>query len=140
MIFLGIDLGAARTGVAACDAGEMLASPVEVIAERDREKLLGRILEIAKALRAEGFVVGLPRNMDGSEGPAAEAARRFGAALGEASGLPVEYSDERGTTVTAHTLLNDVNARGRRRKAAVDAVAATLILQQHLDKRRMGGR
>lgn len=137
MIILGVDLGSARTGVAVCDKTELLATPLEVIQERDRTRLAERLTALAAERKAEAFVLGLPRNMDGSEGGSAAAAREFGAALAEMSGLPVEFSDERGTTLTAHNLLNDVNARGKRRKAAVDAVAATLILQNYLDMRRM---
>ena len=124
MIILGVDLGKARTGVAVCDKSEMLASPVEVVSA------------IAKARGAEQIVVGLPRNMDGSEGESAQNARAFGAELHALCGLPVDFSDERGTTVTAHNFLNETNTRGKRRKAAVDAVAATIILQDYLDFRR----
>ena len=78
----------------------------------------------------------LPRNMDGSEGESAQNARAFGAELAEKTGLPVDFSDERGTTITAHGFLNETNTRGKRRKATVDAVAATIILQDYLDYRR----
>ena len=135
MIILGVDLGKARTGVAVCDKSEMLASPVEVVYEHNRA-LLERVAQLAKERRAEQIVVGLPRNMDGSEGESAQNARAFGAELHALCGLPVDFSDERGTTVTAHNFLNETNTRGKRRKAAVDAVAATIILQDYLDFRR----
>lgn len=137
MIILGIDLGKARTGVAVCDQGELLASPLTVLQERNRERLIERIALLAKENRAELLVVGLPRNMDGSEGESAQNAREMGEKLRETSGLPVEFVDERGTTVTAHGYLNETNTRGKRRKAVVDAVAATVILQNYLDYRRM---
>lgn len=137
MIILGIDLGKARTGVAVCDQGELLASPLTVLQERNRERLIERIALLAKENRAELLVVGLPRNMDGSEGESAQNAREIGEKLRETSGLPVEFVDERGTTVTAHGYLNETNTRGKRRKAVVDAVAATVILQNYLDYRRM---
>lgn len=114
----------------------MLASPVEVVNEHNRERLLERVAQLAKARRAEQIVVGLPRNMDGSEGESAQNARVFGAELAEKTGLPVDFSDERGTTITAHGFLNETNTRGKRRKATVDAVAATIILQDYLDYRR----
>lgn len=136
MVILGVDLGKARTGVAVCDKSELLASPVEVVNEHNRERLLERVAQLAKARRAEQIVVGLPRNMDGSEGESAQNARAFGAALAEKTGLPVDFSDERGTTITAHGFLNETNTRGKRRKATVDAVAATIILQDYLDYRR----
>ena len=136
MVILGVDLGKARTGVAVCDKSELLASPVEVVNEHNRERLLERVAQLAKDRRAEQIVVGLPRNMDGSEGESAQNARAFGAALAEKTGLPVDFSDERGTTITAHGFLNETNTRGKRRKATVDAVAATIILQDYLDYRR----
>ena len=136
MVILGVDLGKARTGVAVCDKSELLASPVEVVNEHNRERLLERVAQLAKARRAEQIVVGLPRNMDGSEGESAQNARVVGAELAEKTGLPVEFSDERGTTITAHGFLNETNTRGKRRKATVDAVAATIILQDYLDYRR----
>ena len=136
MVILGVDLGKARTGVAVCDKSELLASPVEVVNEHNRERLLERVAQLAKARRAEQIVVGLPRNMDGSEGESAQTARVFGAERAEKTGLPVDFSDERGTTITAHGFLNETNTRGKRRKATVDAVAATIILQDYLDYRR----
>ena len=80
--------------------------------------------------------MGLPRNMDGSEGESAQNAREIGALLEEATGLPVEFVDERGTTITAHGYLNETNTRGKKRKAVVDAVAATVILEDCLRRRR----
>lgn len=136
MVILGVDLGKARTGVAVCDKSELLASPVEVVNEHNRERLLERVAQLAKERRAEQIVVGLPRNMDGSEGESAQNARAFVAELAEKTGLPVDFSDERGTTITAHGFLNETNTRGKRRKATVDAVAATIILQDYLDYRR----
>ena len=136
MIILGVDLGKARTGVAVCDKNETLASPVEVVHEHNRERLLERVASLAAARGAERVVVGLPRNMDGSEGESAQNARAFGEALAARTGLPVDFSDERGTTITAHSFLNETNTRGKRRKATVDAVAATIILQDYLDFRR----
>lgn len=136
MIILGVDLGKARTGVAVCDKNETLASPVEVVQEHNRDRLLQRVTALAVERGAERIVVGLPRNMDGSEGESAQNARAFGEALQALSGLPVDFSDERGTTITAHSFLNETNTRGKRRKATVDAVAATIILQDYLDFRR----
>ena len=137
MIILGIDLGKARTGVAICDKGELLASPLTVVTEYHREQLVEKLAVLAKENKAELLAVGLPRNMDGSEGESAQNAREIGALLEEAAGLPVEFVDERGTTITAHGYLNETNTRGKRRKAVVDAVAATVILQNHLDARRL---
>lgn len=136
MIILGVDLGKARTGVAICDKGELLASPLAVITEYHRDRLVEKLAALAKENKAGLLAVGLPRNMDGSEGESAHNAREIGALLGEATGLPVEFVDERGTTITAHGYLNETNTRGKKRKAVVDAVAATVILEDCLRRRR----
>ena len=137
MIILGVDLGKARTGLAVCDKGELLASPLCVLQEHNRERLVEAIAAKAKEAGAQLLAVGLPRNMDGTEGESAQSAREVGALLEKAAGLPVAFVDERGTTVTAHGYLNETNTRGKRRKAVVDAVAATVILQNYLDYRRL---
>lgn len=137
MVILAVDLGRARTGLAVSDEGERLASPLGVVSENGRKRLAGRVAEAARESGAGLLVVGLPRNMDGSEGASAQAAREIGALLEDVSGLPVVYWDERGTTVTAHGYLSESNVRGKKRKAAVDAVAATVILQSYLDSKRL---
>lgn len=137
MIILGVDLGKARTGLAVCDKGEILASPFAVIQEHNRERLIEKIACAARENHAELLVVGLPRNMDGSEGESAQNARELGKLLEEATGLAVKFCDERGTTITAHGYLNDTNVRGKKRKAVVDAVAATVILQNYIDGNRL---
>ncbi len=136
MIIMAVDLGKARTGIAASDKTEYLASPVKVIAEHNREKLLAKICETAKELKAELIVVGLPKNMDGSEGESAQNARNMAELIGEELSLEVKLWDERCTTITAHGYLNDTNTRGKKRKAVIDEVAATVILQSFLDSRR----
>ena len=114
----------------------MLASPLNVIAQRDPERLMEEVAAAAKEAGAELLAVGLPRNMDGTEGDSARFAREMGERLGALSGLPVEFVDERGTTITAHGYLNDTNTRGKKRKAVVDAVAAVIILEDFLRRRR----
>jgi putative Holliday junction resolvase len=138
MRILAVDLGRARTGLAVCDEREILASPLCVVEEWNRQKLLERVTEEAKRLGVGRIVVGLPRNMDGSEGESAQNARAFAQSLQEYSEIPVVMQDERGTTVTAHSYLNDTDTRGKKRKAVVDAVAATVILQDYLLLRRNG--
>lgn len=136
MIIMGVDLGHARTGIAVCDKREILASPVKVITAYTNEKVAAEVTALAKELRAEKIVVGLPKNMDGSEGESAQNARAFAAMLQESTGLPVVMQDERGTTVTAHGYLTETNVRGKKRKQTVDAVAAVIILQNYLDSTR----
>ena len=134
MIILSVDYGDKRTGIAVCDKSEILASPVKVITQDDREKLIDEICAIVSEKAVERIVVGLPKNMDGSEGFRATACREFGEALSEKSGLPVVFQDERLTSVSAHHILNATDTRGKKRKAVVDAVSAVLILEDYLRK------
>ncbi len=136
MKILAVDLGKVRTGTAICDAGEILASPLKVIRQTNREALAQEIAELAKEQRAQEIVLGHPVNMDGSEGDSARGAQEFGVLLREATGLDVVLRDERGTTLTAHGYLNETDTRGKKRKAVVDAVAATIILQDYLEFRK----
>ena len=138
MIIMSVDLGKVRTGLAVCDKSGFLASPVGVITERNPEVLADKIAEKAKELKAERIVLGLPKNMDGSEGDSAKNARSFGELLKQKTGLELIMQDERGTTMTAHRYLNETNTRGKKRKNVVDEVAATIILQDYLDKRKSG--
>ena len=136
MIIMAVDLGKARTGLAVCDPSEFLASPVGTAPSYRQEELLEKICAEAAARGVEAFVVGQPRNMDGSEGESAAAARGFAEALSRRSGLSAALWDERLTTVSAHNALNQTDTRGKKRKAVVDTVAATMILQNYLDYRR----
>ena len=136
MIILAVDLGHARTGLAVCDAREMLASPLMVVQERNEGRLAERVAEAARSAQAELLVVGLPRNMDGTEGDSARFAREMGEKLKALTSLPVEFWDEWGTTITAHGYLNETNTKGKKRKAVVDAVAAVIILEDYLRARR----
>ena len=135
MRILGIDYGEARTGLAVCDENEMIATVIGTVPERDKEKLADKITEVCQKEAIEKIVLGLPKNMDGSEGESAQAARAFGEMLKEKTELPLEFGDERGTTITAHGYLNNTDTRGKKRKNVVDAVAATIILEDYLRKR-----
>lgn len=137
MIIMSVDLGKARTGIAVCDKTEFLASPYTVIFEKSPAKLLEKAAQAVKDTKAELVVVGLPKNMDGTEGESARNARQFAADLQEQTGVETVMQDERGTTITAHSFLNATNTRGKKRKEAVDAVAATIILQDFLDKLKL---
>ena len=138
MVILSVDYGDVRTGIAVCDKFGMLASPVKVIVERDSGALADEITEIATEKKAEKIVLGLPKNMDGSEGESAQNARAFAENLSNETGIECVMQDERGTTITAHNFLNTTNTRGKKRKNVVDEVAATIILQDYLDKRKSG--
>ncbi|MCQ2513760.1 MAG: Holliday junction resolvase RuvX [Ruminococcus sp.] len=137
MIIMSVDLGKARTGIAVCDKTEFLASPYKVIFEKSPNKLPDKVAEAVQETKAELIVVGLPKNMDGSEGESAINAREFASKLTELTGIETVMQDERGTTITAHNFLNTTNTRGKKRKNVVDEVAATIILQNYLDKRKL---
>lgn len=139
MIILSVDYGDARTGIAVCDRTELLASPVTVISETDRDTLLKKIADLALERRVELIVVGLPVNMDGTHGSRAQACEDFAQALTELCSIPTVMRDERLTTVSAHNVLNATNTRGKKRKAVVDAVSAVMILQDYIDYRRLNG-
>ncbi|MCH5350328.1 MAG: Holliday junction resolvase RuvX [Oscillospiraceae bacterium] len=136
MRIMSVDYGDSRTGIAVCDNGEILASPLTVITEYNFERCVEKVAELAKKEKAELIVVGYPKNMNGTTGERAEKCSGFASLVGELSGLPTELWDERRTTVTAHNYLNETNVRGKKRKAVVDAVAATIILESYLAYRK----
>lgn len=132
MRVMGIDYGDARTGIAVSDLLCSIVGTTTVIHSRNDDKTIAQILEIVKSSEVGEIVVGLPKNMDGSEGPRAELCRAFAARVEEATGLPVKLWDERRTTVEAHNILSQHNYHGKKRKNTVDAVAASLILEGYL--------
>ncbi len=136
MIIMSVDVGMARTGIAVCDKNEVLASPVCVIEEYNEKRRLERVAEKSRELGAEIIVVGLPKNMNGSEGEKATLCRNFAQELQELVSCKVELCDERATTMLAHTYLNMNDVKGKKRKQTVDAVAATIILEDFLQIRK----
>ena len=132
MKIMGIDYGDARTGVAISDLLCSIVGSTAVVPSRNTEKAIADIVKLAKDNMVGEIVVGLPRNMDGSEGPRAELCREFAAKLESATGLKVTMWDERRTTVEAHNILSQHNYHGQKRKNTVDAVAASLILEGYL--------
>ena len=132
MIIMSVDYGDMRTGIAVCDKMQILASPVCVITEKNRDVLVEKIAELAKERKVERICVGLPQNMDGSYGFRSDACRELGKMLEEKTGLTVAFQNERLTTVSAHNILNAVDVRGKKRKAVVDAVSAVLILEDYM--------
>ncbi len=135
MRVMAIDYGDARTGWAVSDATGTLAGETGVIPSWNGEKLLEELCRLMADRGVERVVLGLPKNMDGSEGPRAEKSRAFAARL-EERGCAVTLVDERRTTVEAHAILSQAGKRGKKRKQTVDAVAASLILETYLNSRR----
>lgn len=136
MVILAVDYGDVRTGIAVCDANEVLAAPVTVITEKNADSLAQKIHSICQEKKAEQIVLGLPKNMDGSEGFRADACRAFAGLLEQVCALPVVLRDERLTTVSAYRALSDSGVFGKKRKQTVDAVSAVMILQDYIDSRR----
>ena len=132
MKIMGIDYGDARTGVAISDLLCSIVGSTTVVPSRNREKLMADLLRLIRENGVGEIVVGLPKNMDGTEGARAEFCRAFAEDLKEKSGLPVAMWDERRTTVEAHNILSAHNYHGQKRKNTVDAVAASLILEGYL--------
>ncbi len=130
---MGIDYGDARTGVALSDLRCSIVGSTSVVPSRNTEKAIADIVRIARENEVGRIVVGLPRNMDGSEGARAALCREFAQKLHEASGLETLMWDERRTTVEAHNILSAHNYHGQKRKNTVDAVAASLILEGYLN-------
>lgn len=133
---MGIDYGDARTGVAMSDLLCSIVGATAVVPSRNTEKAIADIVRMAKENEVGTIVVGLPRNMGGSEGPRAELCREFADKLGAATGLKIVMWDERRTTVEAHNILSQHNYHGQKRKNTVDAVAASLILEGYLNALR----
>ena len=133
---MGIDYGDARTGVAISDLLCTIVGTTAVVPSRNTQKAVADIVRMVKENRVGEIVVGLPKNMDGTEGPRAQLCREFAQTLREATGLPVAMWDERRTTVEAHNILSAHNYHGKKRKETVDAVAASLILEGYLAYRK----
>ena len=133
---MSVDFGDARTGLAMCDKTEFLASPIGVVHEKRFEHAVEKVAAAAIENKAEAVIVGLPLNMNGSEGPRAELCRTFAAELSEKISVPVRMWDERQTTVSAAGYLNQTDTRGKKRKEVIDAVAAVIILDSYLQWRK----
>ena len=131
---LSVDFGDVRTGLAVSDISRFLATGIGYISPGGLDKTVEAVAIAAKEQGAVAIVVGLPKNMDGSEGARAERCKKFASRLEQASGLPVAMFDERMTTMTAARYLNETNTRGSKRKQVIDTLSAQIILQNCLDR------
>ncbi len=135
---LGVDFGDKRTGLATCDPMRTIATAIGVIAPGGIDKTADEVAKIAQEKGVSAIVVGLPVNMDGSEGGRAARYRKFARFLEERleveEDIPVILFDERMTTMTAARFLNETNTRGAKRKEVIDALSAQIILQNFIDK------
>ena len=132
MKVMALDYGDARTGVAISDSLGLLAGETAVLPSWNHQKLVEDVAALSREKGVDTVVLGLPRNMDGSEGPRAEKSRAFASEL-EGKGLTVVFVDERRTTLEAHGILSEAGKKGKKRRERIDAVAATLILETYLN-------
>lgn len=138
MRIMAIDYGDARTGVAISDAMGLLAGFTTVIQSRNSNVVQEELVKLIARHGVEELVMGFPRNMDGTEGPRAELYREFAAQLEEKSGMSVHLWDERRTTIEAHQILHAGGKKMKDHRKTVDAVAATLILEGYLARKKRG--
>lgn len=136
MKIMAVDYGDSRTGLAISDPGEILASPLETVFENDFDRCAEKVAHIAKEKKAEMIIVGNPVNMNGTIGPRSEKCTLFAEKLRALVDVEVEMWDERSSTVTAISYMNDVNKRGKKRKAVLDQAAAAVILDSYLEYRK----
>ncbi len=132
----GLDLGTKTIGVAVSDSFRQVATPLETIKRKKFTLDAGRIIEIAQERQLGGIVLGLPRNMDGSEGPRCQSTRAFAKNLSKLTELPISFWDERLSTVAAEKALLEADTSRKRRSEVIDHVAAGYILQGVLDRMR----
>lgn len=133
MNLLALDYGTRRVGVAGGDTQICLATPLPFLSAQPWPEFLEALKRIIAARRIEKILIGLPLRMDGSEGTAAQAARAFGEKVGAATGLPVEFSDERLSSVEAHQRLREAGRDARSARTRVDSAAAAILLQDYLN-------
>lgn len=136
MKIMAVDYGDSRTGLATCDKGEILASPLMIIQEKDFDRCIEKTAEQVKLNRAERVVVGNPINMNGTLGPRSEKCCLFADKLRELVDVEVVMWDERSSTVSAISIMNENNVRGKKRRETLDAAAAAIILESYLAYRR----
>ena len=134
--YLGVDYGDKRTGLAECDVSGLIAGGIGTISEGGMRKTAQRVAEEAEKRSCKKIIIGLPKNMDGSEGPRADVIKAFGALLGELTTIPIDYYDERMTTMVAYRFLGETGTYGKKRKETVDTLSAQIILQNYIDRER----
>ncbi len=134
--YLGVDYGDKRTGLAECDISGLIAGGIGTISEGGMRKTAVRVAQEAQKRSCKKIVIGLPKNMDGSEGPRADVIKAFGALLAELTEIPIDYYDERMTTMVAYRFLGETGTYGKKRKETVDTLSAQIILQNYIDRER----
>ncbi|NJL34849.1 MAG: Holliday junction resolvase RuvX [Chloroflexaceae bacterium] len=133
---LSLDVGERRIGVAMSDAAGILAMPLTTLKAEPRQRVLSQIVALVREHAVDDVVVGLPLTMSGEIGPQAQAIQSFAAELEAVLGQPVQLFDERYTSVVAEQMMRDLGVKPNKRKARIDEIAATIILQDYLDHKR----
>ena len=136
--YLAVDYGDKRTGLADCDPSGLIASGLFTVSEGGMRNTAVRVAEEARSRSCKKIIVGLPKNMDGSEGPRADVIKAFVAILAELTEVPIVLCDERMTTMQAYRFLDSTGTYGKRRKDVIDTLSAQIILQDYLDRERAG--
>ena len=134
--YLGVDYGDKRTGIAECDVSGMLASGICTISEGGMNKTAIRVAKEAESRSCKKIVIGLPKNMDGTEGERAGVIKAFAELLSTHTDIPIDFYDERMTTMVAYRFLGETGTFGKKRKGAVDTLSAEIILQNYIDRER----
>ena len=134
--YLGVDYGDVRTGLSECDVSGMLASGICTIREGGMKNTATRVAKEAESRCCKKIVVGLPKNMDGTEGERARTVRIFVDLLRELTDIPVDFYDERMSTMQAYRFLDGTGTFGKKRKESIDTLSAEIILQNYIDRER----
>ena len=138
--YLGVDYGDKRTGLAECDISGMLASGICTISESGMKHTAIRVAKEAESRGCKKIIIGLPKNMDGTEGERTQVIYAFAELLRGETAIPIDFYDERMTTMVAYRFLGETGTYGKKRKAAVDTLSAEIILQGYIDRERNGGK
>lgn len=138
--YLGVDYGDVRTGLAECDISGMLASGIGTVSEGGMRNTAIRVAKEAEARNCKKIIIGLPKNMDGSEGSRVETVRAFAKILAELTEIPIDFYDERMSTMVAYRFLDGSGTYGKKRKSAIDTLSAEVILQNYIDRERSLGK
>ena len=134
--YLGVDYGDVRTGLAECDISGMIAGGIGTVKPGGMRKTAILVAEEAKKRSCKRIIIGLPKNMDGTEGERAGVVRAFAELLSEYTDIPYDFYDERMTTMAASRFLNETGTHGKKRKGVIDTLSAEIILQNALDRLR----
>ena len=135
--YLGVDYGDKRTGLAECDVSGLIASGIGTVSEGGMRRTAERVAREATERGCKKIVIGLPKNMDGTEGERAAAIRAFAEILSTLTDIPIDLYDERMTTMQAYRFLDSTGTYGKKRKGAIDTLSAEIILQNYIDRERV---